>query len=156
MKLEAREKDKTGIKSLKVGFNKVFGYYIEVTNTYKNMVPDSYIRKQTLTNGERYITEELKNLENQILGAEEKVIKLELEAFDKIRKEIASNVKRLQKSAEIISTLDVITSFAQVAEDMNYCMPEVTDSGVIDIREGRHPLNEKIIQQGENISNDTY
>ena len=156
MELEAREKETTGIKSLKVGFNKVFGYYIEVTNTYKNMVPDSYIRKQTLTNGERYITEELKNLENQILGAEEKVIKLELEAFDKIRKEIASNVKRLQKSAEIISTLDVITSFAQVAEDMNYCMPEVTDSGVIDIREGRHPVIEKMLSQGEFISNDTY
>ena len=156
MELEAREKEQTGIKSLKVGFNKVFGYYIEVTNTYKNMVPDSYIRKQTLTNGERYITEELKNLENQILGAEEKVIKLELEAFDKIRKEIASNVKRLQKSAEIISTLDVITSFAQVAEDMNYCMPEVTDSGVIDIREGRHPVIEKMLPQGEFISNDTY
>ena len=156
MELEAREKEQTGIKSLKVGYNKVFGYYIEVTNTYKNMVPDSYIRKQTLTNGERYITEELKNLENQILGAEEKVIKLELEAFDKIRKEIASNVKRLQKSAEIISTLDVITSFAQVAEDMNYCMPEVTDSGVIDIREGRHPVIEKMLSQGEFISNDTY
>lgn len=156
MQLEAREKETTGIKSLKVGFNKVFGYYIEVTNTYKNMVPDSYIRKQTLTNGERYITEELKNLENQILGAEEKVIKLELEAFDKIRKEIASNVKRLQKSAEIISTLDVITSFAQVAEDMNYCMPEVTDSGVIDIREGRHPVIEKMLPSGEFISNDTY
>ena len=156
MELEAREKETTGIKSLKVGFNKVFGYYIEVTNTYKNMVPDSYIRKQTLTNGERYITEELKNLENQILGAEEKVIKLELEAFDKIRKEIASNVKRLQKSAEIISTLDVVTSFAVVAEDMNYCMPEVTDSGVIDIREGRHPVIEKMLPQGEFISNDTY
>ena len=156
MELEAREKETTGIKSLKVGFNKVFGYYIEVTNTYKKMVPDSYIRKQTLTNGERYITEELKNLENQILGAEEKVIKLELEAFDAIRKEIASNVKRLQKSAEIISTLDVITSFAQVAEDMNYCMPEVTDSGVIDIREGRHPVIEKMLPQGEFISNDTY
>ncbi len=156
MELEAREKEATGIKSLKVGFNKVFGYYIEVTNTYKNMVPDSYIRKQTLTNGERYITEELKNLENQILGAEEKVIKLELEAFDKIRKEIASNVKRLQKSAEIVSCLDVITSFAQVAEDMNYCMPEVTDSGVIDIREGRHPVIEKMLPQGEFISNDTY
>ena len=156
MELEAREKEQTGIKSLKVGFNKVFGYYIEVTNTYKKMVPDSYIRKQTLTNGERYITEELKNLENQILGAEEKVIKLEIEAFDAIRKEIASNVKRLQKSAEIISTLDVITSFAQVAEDMNYCMPEVTDSGVIDIREGRHPVIEKMLPQGEFISNDTY
>ena len=156
MQLEAREKEATGIKSLKVGFNKVFGYYIEVTNTYKNMVPDSYIRKQTLTNGERYITEELKNLENQILGAEEKVIKLELEAFDKIRKEIASNVKRLQKSAEAVSTLDVITSFAQVAEDMNYCMPEVTDSGVIDIRDGRHPVIEKMLSTGEFIANDTY
>ena len=156
MQLEAREKETTGIKSLKVGFNKVFGYYIEVTNTYKNMVPDTYIRKQTLTNGERYITEELKNLENQILGAEEKVIKLELEAFDAIRKEIASNVKRLQKSAEVISTLDVISSFAQVAEDMNYCMPEVTNSGVIDIREGRHPVIEKMLPAGEFIANDTY
>lgn len=98
-----RGKRKTGIKSLKVGFNKVFGYYIEVTNTYKNLVPETYIRKQTLTNGERYITEELKNIENQILGAEEKVVKLELEAFKKIREEIADNVKRLQKTAEAVS-----------------------------------------------------
>ena len=156
MELEAREKEATGIKSLKVGFNKVFGYYIEVTNTYKNMVPDSYIRKQTLTNGERYITEELKNLENQILGSEEKSIKLELEAFDKIRKQIAGEVKRLQRSAEVVSTLDVISSFATVAEDMNYCMPEVTNSGVIDIRDGRHPVIEKMLPSGEFISNDTY
>ena len=156
MQLEADEKEKTGIKSLKVGFNKVFGYYIEVTNTYKNMVPDRYIRKQTLTNGERYITEELKNLENQILGAEEKVIKLELEAFNEIRKEIAANVKRLQKSAEVVSSLDVISSFAQVAEDMNYCMPEVTSSGVIDIKEGRHPVIEKMLPTGGFVSNDTY
>ena len=156
MELEVREKEATGIKSLKVGFNKVFGYYIEVTNTYKNMVPDRYIRKQTLTNGERYITEELKNLENQILGAEEKVIKLELEAFDKIRKQIASQVKRLQKSAEVISNLDVLTSFAQVAEDMNYCMPEVTNVGNIDIREGRHPVIEKMLPSGEFVANDTY
>ncbi len=156
MQLEVREKEKTGIKSLKIGFNKVFGYYIEVTNTYKNMVPDNYIRKQTLTTGERFITEELKNLENQILGAEEKVIRLELEAFDKIRKQIASEVKRLQKSAEVVSTLDVIESFAQVAEDMNYCMPEVTNSGVIDIREGRHPVIEKMLPSGEFVANDTY
>ena len=156
MELEAREKEATGIKSLKVGFNKVFGYYIEVTNTYKNMVPDSYIRKQTLSNGERYITEELKKLEEQILGAEEKVIKLELEAFDKIRKEIASQVKRLQKSAEVVSTLDVLASFAQIAEDMNYCMPEVTNSGVLDIRDGRHPVIEKMLPSGEFVSNDTY
>ena len=156
MQLEADEKEKTGIKSLKVGFNKVFGYYIEVTNTYKSQVPDRYIRKQTLTNGERYITEELKELENQILGAEEKVIKLELEAFDKIRKEIARNVKRLQKSAEIVSTLDVLTSFAQVAEELNYCMPEVSKSGIIDIKEGRHPVIEKMLQPGSFIANDTY
>ena len=156
MELEVREKEATGIKSLKVGFNKVFGYYIEVTNTYKKMVPDTYIRKQTIANGERYITEELKNLEEQILGAEEKAIKLELEEFDKIRKEIAKNVKRLQKSAEVISSLDVITSFAQVAEDMNYCMPEVTNSGVIDIREGRHPVIEKMLPTGSFVANDTY
>ncbi len=156
MQLEAREKEATGIKSLKVGFNKVFGYYIEVTNTYKNMVPDTYIRKQTLTNGERYITEELKNLENQILGAEEKSIKLELEEFDKIRKQIAGEVKRLQKSAEVVSSLDVLASFATVAEDMNYCMPEVTNSGVIDIRDGRHPVIEKMLPSGEFIANDTY
>ena len=156
MKLEADEREKTGIKSLKIGFNKVFGYYIEVTNTYKKMVPGNYIRKQTLANGERYITEELKTLENQILGASEKVIKLEFEAFDKIRKEIASNVKRLQISAEVISTLDVLTSFAQVAEDMNYCMPDVTNDGVIDIKDGRHPVIEKMLPTGEFISNDTY
>lgn len=156
MKLEAEEKEKTGIKSLKVGFNKVFGYYIEVTNTYKSQVPDRYIRKQTLTNGERYITEELKNIENQILGAEERVIKLELEAFDKIRKKIAQNVQRLQTTAEMISTLDVLTSFASVAEDMNYCMPEITSDGVIDIKEGRHPVIEKMLPFGSFVSNDTY
>ena len=131
MKLEADEKEKTGIKSLKIGFNKVFGYYIEVTNLYKDMVPDTYIRKQTLTNGERYITEELKNMENQILGAEEKVIKLELEAFRQIREEIAGNVKRMQKTAEAISSLDVLTSFAQVAEEMNYCKPTINKDGTI-------------------------
>lgn len=156
MKLEAEEKEKTGIKSLKVGFNKVFGYYIEVTNTYKNMVPDTYIRKQTLTNGERYITEELKNMENQILGAEEKVIKLELEAFHQIREEIAKNVRRLQRTAEAISTLDVLSSFAEVAEDMNYCKPNINKEGIIDIKEGRHPVIEKMLPSGEFIQNDTY
>jgi DNA mismatch repair protein MutS len=120
------------------------------------MVPDTYIRKQTLTNGERYITEELKNLENQILGAEEKAIKLELEAFDKIRKLIASQVKRLQKSAEVVSSLDVITSFATVAEDMNYCMPKVDNSGVIYIKGGRHPVIEKMLGTGVFVENDTY
>ena len=156
MKLEADEKEKTGIKSLKVGFNKVFGYYIEVTNMYKNMVPDNYIRKQTLTNGERYITEELKNMENQILGAEEKVIKLELEAFKSIREEISKNIKRLQRTAEAISTLDVLSSFARVAEDMNYCKPTINKNGVIDIKDGRHPVIEKMLGSGEFIPNDTY
>ena len=156
MKLEADEKEKTGIKSLKIGFNKVFGYYIEVTNLYKNMVPDTYIRKQTLTNGERYITEELKNMENQILGAEEKVIKLELEAFRQIREEIAQNVKRMQKTAEAISSLDVLTSFAQVAEEMNYCKPTINKDGILNIKEGRHPVIEKMLSSGEFVSNDTY
>ena len=156
MKLEADEKEKTGIKSLKIGFNKVFGYYIEVTNLYKDMVPDTYIRKQTLTNGERYITEELKNMENQILGAEEKVIKLELEAFRQIREEIAQNVKRMQKTAEAISSLDVLTSFAQVAEEMNYCKPTINKDGILNIKEGRHPVIEKMLSSGEFVSNDTY
>ena len=156
MKLEADEKEKTGIKSLKIGFNKVFGYYIEVTNLYKDMVPDTYIRKQTLTNGERYITEELKNMENQILGAEEKVIKLELEAFRQIREEIAGNVKRMQKTAEAISSLDVLTSFAKVAEEMNYCKPTINKDGILNIKEGRHPVIEKMLSSGEFVSNDTY
>lgn len=156
MKLEADEKEKTGIKSLKVGFNKVFGYYIEVTNLYKDMVPDTYIRKQTLTNGERYITEELKNMENQILGAEEKVVNLELEAFRNIREEIARNVKRMQRTAEAISSLDVLTSFATVAEEMNYCKPSINKEGILDIKEGRHPVIEKMLSSGEFVSNDTY
>ena len=156
IQLEADEKEKTGIKNLKVGFNKVFGYFIEVTKSNLNQVPDRYIRKQTLTNAERYITEELKNLENQILGAEEKVINLEYNAFTEIREEIARNIKRLQKTATVISTLDVLTSFAQVAEDMNYCMPDVNNSGTIDIKGGRHPVIEKIIGAGAFVENDTY
>lgn len=134
IKLEADEREKTGIKNLKVGFNKVFGYYIEITKSFLNQVPERFIRKQTLTNAERFITEELKNLENQILGAEEKVINLEYNAFVQIREEIAKNVKRLQLTSTVVSTLDVLTSYATVAEDMNYCMPEVDNSGVLDIK----------------------
>ena len=156
IQLEATEKEKTGIKNLKVGFNKVFGYYIEVTKSNLSQVPDRFIRKQTLANCERYITEELKNLENQILGAEDKVINLEYEAFTKIRQEIAKNVKRLQKSAMIIATLDVLASFATVAEDMNYCMPIVDNGGKIEIKEGRHPVIEKMLPTGSFIDNDTY
>jgi len=156
IKLEAEEKEKTGIKNLKIGFNKVFGYFIEVTKSYLSQVPDRFIRKQTLTNAERYITEELKNLENQILGAEEKVVTLEYDAFVKIREEIARNIKRLQKTSEIVSNIDVLTSFAEVADDMNYCMPEVNMSGCIDIKNGRHPVIEKILGPGTFVENDTY
>ena len=156
VKLEADEKEKTGIKNLKVGFNKVFGYYLEVTKSYLNQVPDRFIRKQTLTNAERYITEELKNLENQILGSEERVTNLEYNAFVEIRDEISKNITRLQQTSEVISILDVLTSFAKVAEDMNYCMPEVNSKGTIDIKNGRHPVIEKILGEGSFVENDTY
>ena len=156
VQLEADEREKTGIKNLKIGFNKVFGYFIEVTKSYLNQVPERFIRKQTLTNAERYITEELKNLENQILGAEEKVVTLEYNAFTEIREEISRNIKRLQKTSEVVATLDVLTSFSQVAEEMNYCMPEVNSSGVIDIKNGRHPVIEKILGAGCFVENDTY
>lgn len=156
LKLEAEEREKTGIKGLKVGFNKVFGYFIEVTKSNLSQVPDSYIRKQTLANCERYITEDLKRLENEILGAEEKVINLEYNAFVEIRDEIEKNVQRVQKSANIISILDVLASFATVADDMNYVMPTVDNSGIIDIKDGRHPVIEKIIGGSEFVPNDTY
>ena len=155
-KLEADEKEKTGIKTLKVGYNKVFGYYIEVSKSFVSQVPERFIRKQTLTTGERYITEELKTIENQILGAEEKVVNLEYNEFVKIREDIARNIKRLQKTATVVSTLDVLASFAQVAEDMNYCMPVVKNDGVINIKEGRHPVIEKMIGVGSFVPNDTY
>lgn len=156
VQLEAEEKEKTGIKNLKIGFNKVFGYFIEVTKSYLDQVPDRFIRKQTLTNAERYITEDLKNLENQILGAEEKVVNLEYNAFVEIREEISKNVTRLQTTSEVISSLDVLTSFAQVAEDFNYCMPVVDSSGTIDIKNGRHPVIEKILGEGVFVENDTF
>ena len=156
IQLEAEEREKTGIKNLKVGFNKVFGYFIEVTKSGLDQVPDRFIRKQTLTNAERFITEDLKNLENQILGAEEKVVNLEYNAFVQIREEIAKNVKRLQKTSNVVSTLDVLTSFATVAEDMNYCMPTVDNSGTIDIKGGRHPVIEKMLGTGSFVENDTY
>ena len=155
IKLEAEEKAKTGIKTLKIGYNKVFGYYFEVSKSFVSQVPDRFIRKQTLTTGERYITEELKTLESQILGAEEKVINLEYNAFVKIREEIALNIKRLQQSAKVVSTLDVLSSFAQVAEDMNYCMPTVSNNGKITIKEGRHPVIEKMLGVGNFVPNDT-
>ncbi len=156
IQLEAKEKEETGIKNLKVGFNKVFGYFFEVTKSYLNLVPDRYIRKQTLANCERYITEELNELESKILGAETKVVDLEYKLFIEIRNKIAVNIERLQKAANIVSSLDVLTSFAIVAEDLNYAKPNVDNSGVIDIKGGRHPVIEKMIPSGTFIDNDTY
>ena len=156
IELETREREATGIKGLKVGFNKVFGYYIEVTKSNINMVPDRYIRKQTLTTGERYITEELKNLENQILGAEEKVINLEYNAFVQVRDQIEKQILRVQKSASIVSCLDVLCSFATVADEQNYVKPIIDNEGVIDIKDGRHPVIEKILPSGSFVQNDTY
>ena len=145
---EQKEREKTGIKGLKVGFNKVFGYFIEVTKSNLSQVPDRFIRKQTLANCERYITEELKNLENQILGAEEKVVNLEYNAFTKVRESIENQIQRLQKSAHLIATLDVLCSLATVAEDYNYNMPIVDEEGIIDIKDGRHPVIEKMLPTG--------
>ena len=156
IQLEAEEREKTGIKGLKVGFNKVFGYYIEVTKSNVSLVPDRYIRKQTLTNGERYITEELKNLENQILGAEEKVVNLEYNVFVEVRDKIEAQMERLQKSASIVAMLDSLCSLATVADDQNYVRPQVDNSGVIDIKDGRHPVIEKILPSGSFVQNDTY
>ena len=156
IELETREKDETGIKNLKVGFNKVFGYFFEVTKSYLNLVPDRYIRKQTLSNCERYITEELNELESKILGAEERVVDLEYKLFIEIRNKIALNIERLQKASNIVSNIDVLTSFAIVSEDLNYVKPTVDNNGVIDIKAGRHPIIEKMLPTGSFIDNDTY
>ena len=156
LELEKREKETTGIKNLKVGFNKVFGYFIEVTKSNLSLVPDKYIRKQTLTNGERYITEELNELESKILGAEEKLVELEYNMFIQIRNHLTQNIRRLQKAANIVSNIDVLIALATVADDMNYVCPVVDNSGDIDIKEGRHPVIEKMIDSGTFVANDTY
>lgn len=156
VELEASEKEKTGIKNLKVGYNKVFGYFLEVTKSYLSQVPDYYIRKQTLTNAERYITEDLKNLEEKTLGAQDKLIDLEYKVFQEIRAKIAMQIQRIQTAASIVSTLDVLCSFATVALDLNYSMPIVDNSGEINIKDGRHPVIEKMLPSGEFIENDTY
>ena len=156
VELEARERASTGIKNLRVSYNKVFGYYIEVTKSYLNLVPDSYMRKQTLSTGERYITEELKKLEEEILGAEEKLTDLEYKLFLEVRTKIAMQIERIQKSATVVATLDVLTSFATVAEDMNYTMPEINEGPEIEIKNGRHPVIEKMLPRGSFIGNDTY
>lgn len=154
--VEIREKELTGIKNLKIGYNKIFGYYIEVSKSNVKDIPeDRYIRKQTLTTGERYITEELKKMENEILGAKEKIIALEYDEFVNIRNEIQSNAKRIQRIASAISKLDVIQGLANVANEFNYCKPEIMDDDVIDIKNGRHPVVEKIIPYGDFVQNDS-
>lgn len=153
--IETREKEATGIPKLKVGYNKVFGYFIEVTNSYKSMVPDSYIRKQTLTNAERYITEELKNLENRIVGARERSLVIEGQLFEQIRKAIADELKRIQETAKAIAELDVISSFAAVAVKYSYTRPTVNLSGRVSIKEGRHPVVEALMKNAQFVPNDT-
>ena len=154
--LEAKEKEKTGIKNLKVGYTKVFGYYIEITRSFLNQVPEHYIRKQTLTGAERFITEELKAIEDKILGSEEKVVALEYDEFTKIRNEIARNIERLQNSASAIANVDVLMSLAIVAEDNNYVCPTINDENILDIKGGRHPVVEKMVDGGTFVENDTY
>ena len=154
--LEAREKEKTGIKNLRIKYNKVFGYYLEVTNSFKDLVPDYYTRKQTLTNAERYITPELKELEDMILGSEDKLVSLEYDLFREVRDQIASNVARIQKTAKAIAKMDAFISLAVVAEQNNYCRPKINENGIIDIKGGRHPVVEKMITNDMFIDNDTY
>ena len=155
-KLEEDEREKTGIKNLKIKYNKVFGYYLEVTNSYKDLVPDYFTRKQTLANAERYITPELKELEDMILGAEDKLVSLEYDLFCEVRNKIAEEVVRIQRTAKAIANLDVFVSLAVVADQNNYCRPKMTNSGVIDIKGGRHPVVEKMITNDMFIDNDTY
>jgi DNA mismatch repair protein MutS len=153
--LEASEREKTGIRNLKVGFNKVFGYYIEVTKSYFHLIPEGYIRKQTLANCERFITQELKEMEGAILGAEEKVVELEYRIFCDIKARIAAEVRRIKETAACLAELDVLCSLAEVADRESYCRPEVTLDGVMEITEGRHPVVEKMLEQGAFVPNDT-
>ena len=155
-KLEAEEREKTGIKTMKVKYNKVFGYYLEVTNSYKDMVPDYYTRKQTLTNAERYITPELKELEETILGSEDKLTALEYNLYVEVRGKIADEILRIQKTAHAIAGVDVFASLALVAERGNYVKPSINEKGILDIKNGRHPVVEKMIPNDMFIANDTY
>ena len=154
--MEAKEKEKTGIRTLKIGYNKVFGYYIEVSNAFREQVPETYIRKQTLVNGERFITQELKDLEHEILTASERVTALEYELFSALRQRIADNAARIQGTAAAVAECDALCSFAAVAVHNNFCRPEVDESGIIEIREGRHPVVEKVLKDSLFVPNDTF
>ncbi|MCM1039120.1 MAG: DNA mismatch repair protein MutS [Ruminococcus sp.] len=154
--LENEDKERTGIKNLRIKFNKVFGYYFEVTNSYKNLVPEDYIRKQTLANAERYTTPRLKELEDTILNAEDKLCSLEYDLFCEVREQIAAQIERIQKTARAIARLDVLASFAYVAERNHYIRPALNEKGIINIKDGRHPVVEQMIQNDMFIANDTY
>ena len=155
-RLENEDRERTGIKNLKIKYNKVFGYYFEVTNSFKDLVPDDYIRKQTLTNAERYTTPKLKELEDTILNAEDKLYTLEYDLFCKIRDTIAAELERIQKTAKAIARLDVFCSLSLVAERNRYVRPTINEKGVIDIKAGRHPVVEQMIDHDMFVSNDTY
>ena len=154
--LEAREKERTGIKNLKIKYNRVFGYSLEVTNSFKDQVPDNYVRKQTLANAERYITQELKDLEDLILGAEDRLYALEYELFADVREKVGQEVVRIQKTAKAVAALDVFASLALVAERNNFVKPKINENGVLDIKGGRHPVVEQMIENDMFIANDTY
>ena len=139
-----------------MSYNKVFGYFIEVTNSYLDLVPEDYIRKQTLTNCERFITQELKDLEGKVLGAKERLVSLEYETFATIRNQIAGEAVRIQKTAKALATLDALASLAQTAYENNYCCPTITNDGVIDIKDGRHPVVETLLDGGVFVPNDTF
>ena len=154
--LEEEDRERTGIKNLRIKYNKVFGYYFEVTNSYKDLVPEDYIRKQTLANAERYTTPRLKELEDSILNAEDKLYTLEYDLFCEIRDAIAAEMERIQKTAHAVARLDVFTSLSYVAERNQYVRPALNEKGVIDIKDGRHPVVEQVIQNDMFIANDTY
>ena len=153
--IEAKEREATGIPKLKVGYNRVFGYYIEITNPYKDLVPETYIRKQTLTNCERYITQELKELEGKILGAKDRSIALEYEVFCAVREAVGAEVERLHRTAKALAMLDVLASLAEVAVNNNYVCPQINTNGVIDIKDGRHPVVETLLDGAPFVPNDT-
>ena len=154
--VEAREKERTGIKSLKVGYNKVFGYYIEISKSYYDQVPDTYIRKQTLSGCERFITQELKDLEHTILTANDRVTALEYELFSRLREQVGGQMGRIQASAAAVAGLDTLCSFASAAVRNSYCRPAVDEEGVIEIHDGRHPVVERVLQGSLFVPNDTY
>ncbi len=154
--LEARERERTGIRTMKIKYNRVFGYSLEITNAFKDQVPDNYIRKQTLTNAERYITQELKELEDLILGAEDKLYALEYELFCEVRDKVGAEVVRIQKTAKAVAAIDVLASLSLVAQRNNYVRPKINNTGVIDIKNGRHPVVEQMIENDMFIANDTY